>query len=145
MAKVSPKLIGGSLTEAQWRRTVAPTKPALPFDAVAAKFSQRFDRLDITLRNGIKLGFPRSDIEELHSAKPSQLARIDIQPGGDGISIRAIDVDISVPGLLADMLGGAFARALGRRAKGRTSAKKAAASRRNGRRGGRPRVKASAA
>jgi hypothetical protein len=66
------------------------------------------------------------------------MRKIEIQPGGDGISFRSIDVDIYVPGLLADELGPLFAKALGKRSKGRTSAKKGESSRANGRKGGRP-------
>ncbi|HZO93720.1 MAG TPA: hypothetical protein VFB22_08100 [Candidatus Baltobacteraceae bacterium] len=65
---------------------------------------------------------------------PGRIGRIAIQPGGDGISFRNLNVDVSVPGLLADELGTLFARAIGRRARGKTSEKKAAASRANGNR-----------
>ena len=84
------------------------------------------------------LRLPRHDIRELVGAKPNGLEKVEIQPGGDGISFRSIDVNISVPGLLADLLGPLFARALGRRARGRSSEKKAKSSRVNGKKGGRP-------
>ena len=87
----------------------------------------------------IVLCFPRKQLWEIADAKPADLKEIEIQPGGDGISIEPLDVHISVPGLLTDELGSLFAKALGRRSRGRTSPKKAAASRANGRKGGRPR------
>jgi hypothetical protein len=130
------------LTDEMWAQAIRFTKRDHPFDVVRARYDRKTDRLVLIFRNGICLGFPRSSVEELRDAKPEQLAHVAIQPGGEGISIRAVDVDISVPGLLADKLGGVFAKALGRRGKWHTSAKKAAASRRNGRRGGRPRVSA---
>lgn len=130
------------LTDNMWRRVVASSKRAEPFDVVRAHYAHNADRIDLTLRNGITIRFPRMCIRELSKARPEDLSQIEIQPGGDGISIRRIDVDISVPGLLANELGGIFARAIGRRGRGRTSPKKAAASRRNGQRGGRPKTAA---
>ncbi len=95
--------------------------------------------MDLTLRNGIVVRLPRFHIRELADARAVDMRKIEIQPGGDGISFRSIDVDIYVPGLLADELGPLFAKALGKRSKGRTSAKKRESSRANGRKGGRPR------
>ncbi len=80
---------------------------------------------------------PRRHVRELAKALPADLAKVEIQPGGDGITFRSINVDISMPGLLADELRSLFARELGRKTKGRTSAVKVAASRENGRKGDR--------
>jgi hypothetical protein len=107
-------------------------------DVIHARYDRVADTLDLTLRAGIVVRLPRSRISELATATPRQVGRVEVQPGGDGISFQSIDVDIYVPGLLADELGPMFARALGRRSRGRTTPKKAAASRRNGQRGGRP-------
>jgi hypothetical protein len=115
------------------------------FDVIQAHYDRAHDMLDLTLRSGIAIRIPRLQIRELAEAQPKDLAKVDIQPGGDGVSFRKLDVDISVPGLLADELGALFSRAMGRRARGRTTPKKAAASRENGRKGGRPKKPAAAA
>jgi len=109
-----------------------------PFDVTHVRYDRKHDTLNLTLRKGIGVSLPRAQISELVDIAPSDLAKVEIQPGGDAISFRAVDVDIYVPGLLADELGAVFARAMGRKTRGRSSIKKAASSRENGRKGGRP-------
>jgi len=71
----------------------------------------------------------------------AQLTDIEILPGGDGLHWEALDFTISVPGLVASLFGPAmWMSELGRRGGARSTAAKAAAARRNGLRGGRPRV-----
>ncbi len=120
------------MTAAMYRAAVKPGKRDEPTDVVSARYNRAADTLDLVLRNGIQVRFPRLQIRELARSSPKEIGRVEIQPGGDGISIRSLDVDISVPGLLADELGTLFARAIGRRARGKTSEKKAASSKANG-------------
>ncbi len=120
------------MTDAMYGTAIKPGKKDEPTDVVSARYNRPSDTLDLGLRNGIQVRFPRAHIRELAAWLPKEIGRVDIQPGGDGISIRNLDVDISVPGLLADELGALFARAIGRRARGKTSEKKAASSRANG-------------
>ncbi len=139
MAKQTPRKISVSpMTDSMYRSAAKSAKREEPFDVVDAGYDRKADTLDLTLRKGLTVRVPRSQIRELASAKPGDVARVEIQPGGDGISFRSINVDIYLPGLLADELGPLFAKALGRRARGRSSDKKAASSRENGRKGGRP-------
>jgi hypothetical protein len=137
MAKTLQRIAAPPLTGKAYARGRKTVKTR-PFDVVTARYDRRNDVLELTLRRGIVVRLPRKQIRELANARPSDVAAVEVQPGGDGISFRPIDVDISVPGLLADELGSLFATAMARKARGKSSPQKAAASRKNGRKGGRP-------
>ncbi len=130
------------MTKSMWRTLERTAKRDEPLDVTAVRYDRKADTLDLTLRKGIVVRLPRRNIWELATLKPEDVTNVEIQPGGDGISFLNSDVDIYVPGLIADELGPLFAKAMGRRARGRSSPKKAASSRVNGRKGGRPRKKA---
>jgi hypothetical protein len=94
----------------------------------------------LDLRGGAILGLPVSAIRELAGATPKQLKSVRAGFSGESITLEDLDVDISIPGLLRDLVGMASAATLLGRKGGRvTSEAKSAAVRENGKRGGRPR------
>jgi hypothetical protein len=127
------------LTKEMYRRALRTQPKDEPYDVVTARYNPRKDTLDLALRGGITICLPRKQIWEISDADPKDVAKVEVQPGGEGISFRSINMDIYVPGLLADELGSIIAKALGRHTRGISTPKKAAASRKNGRKGGRPR------
>lgn len=97
-------------------------------------------QLHLRLTNGASLSLPVAIVSELRGATRAQLSDIEILPGGDGLHWPALDFTISVPGLAASLFGpAAWMSELGRRGGSRVTVAKAAAARRNGLRGGRPR------
>jgi hypothetical protein len=104
--------------------------------AAAARHDRAADRIVVELTNGCAFAFPPRLGQGLRAATAEQLAEVEIQ-GGHGLHWEALDVDLSVPGLLAGLFGTkAF---MARHAGQTTSPAKAAAARANGARGGRPR------
>jgi hypothetical protein len=108
--------------------------------AVSASYDRRTGRVMVELTSGFVFGFPTRAIPELVKASPDALAAVAVTPGGSGLHWEALDVDLSVPGLLLSSVGHSekvreFARLAGRA----TSSAKAAAARANGAKGGRPR------
>lgn len=97
--------------------------------------------LQIRLTNGASLTLPVVAIPELRSANRADLTDIEVLPGGDALHWRRLDLAISVPGLVASLFGpSTWMSELGRRGGARSTLAKAAAARRNGMRGGRPRA-----
>ncbi len=93
------------------------------------------ESIELHMRSGVRVQIPLHLIDELTSVPANVLQNgLEVAIGGDAISVRSRDVDIAVSGLLRDIFGLDFQR-LGGRAK---TAAKAAASRENGKKGGRP-------
>jgi hypothetical protein len=95
----------------------------------------------VDLTNGCSFAFPARVAQGLSNATDAELAAVEILGAGYGLHWEKLDVDLSVPGLLAGVFGtkAYMDRMRASRAGSATSARKARAARKNGKKGGRPR------
>jgi hypothetical protein len=109
--------------------------------ATKAHYERKRDRVVIGLNTGIEVAFRPCDAQGLKRAKPDQLDTIEISPSGLGIHFPKLDADIYLPALLEGFLGSKrwVAAEHGKIGGSVSSTAKAAAARRNGKLGGRPR------
>jgi hypothetical protein len=108
--------------------------------AISAFYDGRTGRVMMELTMGYVFGFPTDAIPAFAKARPEQLAAVEVSPGGNGLHWEALDVDLSVPGLLLSSLGRSQQLSELARVAGQTTSRlKAAAARANGAKGGRPR------
>jgi hypothetical protein len=108
--------------------------------AIAARYDRKSERVMVDLSSRLSISFSPRDVQGLERARPSQLDEIEISPSGFGIYFPKLDADLYVPGLLEGFLGSKkwMAARLGQvGGKSRSTAKRAA-SRLNGKLGGRP-------
>ena len=108
--------------------------------ALSPHYDLKTRRIAIHLSSRLIVSFSPDDVEGLKDARPSQLNKIEISPSGFGIRFPALDADLYVPGLLEGFLGSKkwMASRLGQIGGRSDSKDKKAASRANGRLGGRP-------
>lgn len=111
--------------------------------AVTARYDRRASRIVVGLNTGLELAFPPALAEGLAGAAPEELAEIEISPAGLGLHWPKLDADLYIPGLLQGVFGSRqwMAAQLGAAGGRASNPVKAASSRMNGRKGGRPRKK----
>jgi hypothetical protein len=114
--------------------------------AVSARYDRRRSRVVVALNTGVELAFPARLAEGLAGASPENLADIEISPAGLGLHWPRLDADLYVPALLQGVFGSKswMARQLGAEGGRARTVAKVAASRENGRKGGRPKKAATA-
>lgn len=105
--------------------------------AAGVRYDRDLGRVIVELTNGCTFAFPPGLAEGLEGATDEQLSQAEILGAGSGLHWEALDVDLSIPGLLAGLFG--TRAAMARRAGRASSPAKAAAARANGAKGGRPR------
>jgi Protein of unknown function (DUF2442) len=115
--------------------------------AKSAHYDAGRNRVIVRLTMGVELGFAPRDVEGLQHASADDLKVIEVEGFGLGIHFPKLDADLYVPALLQGVLGSKqwMAAQLGAAGGRSRSAAKAAASRANGKRGGRPRRSTSCA
>ena len=122
-------------------RQAAKTEPR----AACAVYDAKAKALQIELTNGAAISVPVKLIPALKGASPSEVRLVEVLGRGGGLHWEALDVDLSVPGLVSSVFAGPeWMAELGRVGGRKSSAAKAAAARRNGRKGGRPRGRVTA-
>ena len=114
--------------------------------AVSARYDRRRSRIVVAFNTGVELAFPTCLAEGLSGASPEHLADIEISPAGLGLHWPRLDTDLYVPALLQGVFGSKcwMARQLGAEGGRARTVAKVAASRENGRKGGRPKKAATA-
>lgn len=112
--------------------------------AVSAWYDAQTERVVLELSNGLALAFPARIVSGLQNATAAQRAQLSLTPSGGGVMWAKLDVDISVPGVIAQWFASSIAQELGRAGGRAKSDAKAKASKANGAKGGRPRKKPAA-
>jgi hypothetical protein len=109
--------------------------------AASARYDRGRERVVVELTNGCTFTFPPRIVQGLEQATSEELAEVEVMGAGYGLHWETLDVDFTVPGLLAGIFG---TRSYVARHAGQTkSPAKSAAARINGAKGGRPRKIAS--
>jgi len=130
MAELTDPVIDAALERGRVARENEPR-------ALAARYDRASGRVVVDLENGCTFAFPPRLAQGLEDASAEALSDIEILGNGYGLHWQALDVDLSLPGLMAGIFG--TKAWMARRAGRATSAAKAAAARANGAKGGRPR------
>ena len=119
-------------------RQAAKTEPR----ATSATYRAKDGALHVALTNGARFIIPVKLIPELQKAPVRDIRKVEVLGRGSGLHWETLDVDISVPRLVASVFEGpTWLAELGRIGGQRSSAAKAVAARKNGRKGGRPRLR----
>jgi hypothetical protein len=109
--------------------------------AAKAAYLARDAALQIELTNGARLSVPVRLIPSLRRATPRDIRSVQVLGRGGGLHWESLDLDLSVPALVASVFDSpTWMAELGRMGGRRSSDAKTEAARRNGRKGGRPRM-----
>jgi len=122
-------------------RRAARTEPR----AATAAYRARDEALHVKLTNGAAFTIPVKLIPALVRASPRDISSVEVLGREGDLHWESLDVDLSVSALVSSVFEGReWLAELGRIGGRQSSPAKAAAARKNGRKGGRPRARAAA-
>ena len=137
-AKTRPHVV---TTDAQIEAAIASarTYDEIRPNVIAASFRKRDDALVLVLKNGVEITIPRTLIQGLREADPTDVAKVEIEDFGSALHWEKLDLDHYVPGLIDGIFGTRkWMSELGSvGGRSRSEAKRIAAQE-NGRKGSRP-------
>ena len=109
--------------------------------ASVARYDRRRDAVVLRMRSGAVATIPRSLIPVVADAEPGAATDLELSPMGTSLRLPRLDADFAVQGLIRRVFRVNEANRIAGATK---SPARAAASRANGRKGGRPRTKVTA-
>lgn len=121
--------------------------------AISVRFDRASKRLQIELQDGVAMMIPVASIQGLEKAKAREIEAVELLAQGYALHWPAMDVDVTVPGLVAGVFGtrqwmrqiaSGFLSQAGRKGGSASTKAKRTAARANGKLGGRPRKKVTA-
>jgi hypothetical protein len=142
IANTRTRVVHVTTSDREINEAIARAKAQEPHVIRVTKVAYRLngDLIVLLLASGVQVAVPRAMLQGLEHAKPDALRKIEIEGPGTGLHWPALGVDHYIPGLLAGIFGTRqWMAQLGRKGGNMRSPEKAAASRRNGQKGGRPR------
>ena len=127
------------LTDTQIEAAIARGKKSRKVQphAASARYDQKLRQIVVKYTNGTTFSFPPALVQGLSGGSAEQLANIRISGKGYGLHWDALDVDLSVPGLIDYVFGSR--KLMAQHAGQAKSHAKSKAARANGAKGGRPR------
>jgi hypothetical protein len=129
------------ITDAEYARATTVGKAVLnqPLHAKSLRYDAAANRLRIVFNNGLDIGIDPGEIALLRDVPRNALREACLSPGGTTITLEKADLDVSVLGLLRNVIPLVLAKSIVAAHSGRvrTHAKSEAA-RANGKKGGRP-------
>lgn len=141
-------MVGSILTDEAIRSRILAARTrgetGQPTKARSARYDMKTGRILVELTNDCLFGFPVELAQGLRGASPEDLDDVQVSLDGDALRWERLDADLLVSGLVKGVFGSRpwmkeIARELGSRGGRTRTVAKAAAARRNGKKGGRPR------
>lgn len=128
-------------TDAEIAAASARGRAEMAAAAATATYDRRRDAIVITMRSGAIATIPRTLIPVVGEAEPRSAADVELSPMGSSLHFPSLDADFAVLGLIRRVFGVNEANRIAGATK---TPARATASRANGAKGGRPRIKVNA-